>query len=177
MLGLLYCMGSIVRRVLYVLWWVVYIQSTRGTERRSSWCELMLWWTGSGCVRKMMIGMTPFLVHIVDITPWYILLVHDLTKFSKVLVDCSSVEALSSFGVKVGRFTKSYARVSFKKPLVPFGEGFFPMTSSTLRRRVCLLSGQPVSLRYSIQSHSTCSSASVRCCLSCWVAGRTMNAL
>ena len=71
-------------------------------------------------------SLTPFLIHIVDVAPLYVLLVHDLPKFSKVLVNRSSVEALSSFGVKARRFTESQMRVSFEKSSVPFWRGLLP---------------------------------------------------
>ena len=63
--------------------------------------------------------LTPILIHVIDISPWYFVPIQDLPKLNKMLIDDCLVEALSTLWVKSRRFSQVDMGVSPEKTMVP----------------------------------------------------------
>jgi hypothetical protein len=63
--------------------------------------------------------LTAFLIHVIDISPWYFVPIQDLPELNKMLIDDCLVEALSTLWVKSRRFSQTDIGVSPEKTTVP----------------------------------------------------------
>jgi hypothetical protein len=64
--------------------------------------------------------LTSLFIHVVDITPRDVLLIHNLTKFLKMFINGSPIETLGLLWIKTRWLAQSEMRTLFEESPIPF---------------------------------------------------------